>query len=46
MNKFSKELIESMTEACEHAEGKPSPGTTRHHPPAVPHKLLLTVKVR
>jgi putative transcriptional regulator len=22
MNKFSKELIESMTEACEHAEGK------------------------
>ena len=25
MNKFSKELIESLTEACEHAEGKPSP---------------------
>src|SRR5206468_12974642 len=24
MNKFSKELIESLTEACEHAEGKPS----------------------
>jgi putative transcriptional regulator len=23
MNKFSKELIESLTEACEHAEGKP-----------------------
>ena len=23
MNKFSKELLESMTEACEHAEGKP-----------------------
>lgn len=22
MNKFSKELIESLTEACEHAEGK------------------------
>ena len=22
MNKFSKELVESMTEACEHAEGK------------------------
>ena len=25
MNKFSKELIEGMTEACEHAEGKPQP---------------------
>ena len=24
MNKFGKELIESLTEACEHAEGKPS----------------------
>ena len=24
MNKFSKELIESLTEACEHAEGEPS----------------------
>jgi putative transcriptional regulator len=24
MNKFSKELIESLAEACEHAEGKPS----------------------
>jgi hypothetical protein len=24
MSKFSKELIESLTEACEHAEGKPS----------------------
>jgi putative transcriptional regulator len=24
MNKFSKELVESLTEACEHAEGKPS----------------------
>ena len=23
MNRFSKELIESLTEACEHAEGKP-----------------------
>ena len=23
MNKFSKELIESLTEAVEHAEGKP-----------------------
>ena len=22
MNKFSKELIESLTKACEHAEGK------------------------
>jgi len=22
MNKFGKELVESMTEACEHAEGK------------------------
>jgi putative transcriptional regulator len=24
MNKFSKELIESLSEACKHAEGKPS----------------------
>jgi phenylpyruvate tautomerase PptA (4-oxalocrotonate tautomerase family) len=24
MNKFSRELIESLTEAVEHAEGKPS----------------------
>jgi len=24
MNKFSKDLIESLSEACEHAEGKPS----------------------
>jgi putative transcriptional regulator len=24
MNKFNKELIESLTEACEHAEGKRS----------------------
>lgn len=24
MNKFSKELIESLTEAAEHAEGKPT----------------------
>jgi putative transcriptional regulator len=24
MNNFSKELIESLTEACEHAEGKPT----------------------
>ena len=23
MNKFSKELVESLTEACEHADGKP-----------------------
>ncbi len=29
MNKFSKELIESLTEACEHAEGKP--GAVRVH---------------
>jgi putative transcriptional regulator len=24
MNKFSRDLIESLTEACEHAEGKPN----------------------
>jgi hypothetical protein len=24
MNKFSKKLVESLTEACEHAEGKQS----------------------
>ena len=29
MNKFSKELIESLTEAREHAEGKP--GAARLH---------------
>ena len=34
MNKFSKELIESMTEACEHAEGKPGRG--RVHTVGVP----------
>jgi putative transcriptional regulator len=30
MNEFSKELIKSLTEACEHAEGKPS-GVRSHH---------------
>jgi putative transcriptional regulator len=34
MNKFSKELIESLTEAVEHADGKP--GAVRVHVVAVP----------
>jgi putative transcriptional regulator len=34
MNKFSKELIESLTEAVEHAEGKP--GVVRVHVVEVP----------
>ena len=34
MNNFSKELIESLTEACEHAEGKPS--SVRVHVVEVP----------
>jgi putative transcriptional regulator len=34
MNKFSKELIESLTEAVEHAEGKP--GAVRVHVVEVP----------
>jgi hypothetical protein len=34
MNKFSKMLIGSMTEACEHAEGKP--GRVRVHIVEVP----------
>jgi putative transcriptional regulator len=34
MNRFSKELIESLTEACEHAEGKPD--TVRVHVVEVP----------
>ena len=43
MNKFSKELIESLTEACEHAEGKPQRGPSScgrsarcaRHPPTI-----------
>src|SRR5271168_5549936 len=34
MNKFSKELNESLTEACDHAEGKP--GGVRVHVVEVP----------
>jgi putative transcriptional regulator len=34
MNKFSKELIESLTEAVEHAEGRP--GAVRVHVVEVP----------
>jgi hypothetical protein len=35
MNKFSKELIKSLTEAWEHAEGKPG-GVVRVHGVEVP----------
>jgi putative transcriptional regulator len=34
MNQFSNELIESLTQACEHAEGKP--GGVRVHVVEVP----------
>ena len=44
MNKFSKELIESMTEACEHAEGKP--GRVRVHVVDVPDVRAIRRRLR
>ena len=44
MNKFSKELIESLTEACEHAEGKPS--GVRVHVVEVPDVRAIRRKLR
>lgn len=44
MNKFSKELIESMTEACEHAEGKPQP--VRVHIVEVPDVRAIRRRLR
>ena len=44
MNKFSKELIESLTEACEHAEGKP--GGVRVHVVEVPDVRAIRRQLR
>src|SRR5271170_6057940 len=44
MNTFSKELIESMTEACEHAEGKPQP--VRVHVVEVPDVRAIRRRLR
>jgi putative transcriptional regulator len=44
MNKFSKELVESMTEACEHAEGKPS--RVRVHVVDVPDVRAIRRRLR
>jgi putative transcriptional regulator len=44
MNKFSKELIESMTEACKHAEGKP--GKLRVHVVDVPDVRAIRRRLR
>ena len=44
MNKFSKELIESLTEACEHAEGKRS--EVRGHMVEVPDVRAIRRQLR
>jgi putative transcriptional regulator len=44
MNKFSKELIDSMTEACEHAEGKSVP--VRVHVVEVPDVRAIRRRLR
>lgn len=44
MNRFSKELIESLTEACEHAEGKPS--AARVHVVEVPDVRAIRRQLR
>jgi putative transcriptional regulator len=44
MSKFSKELIESMTEACEHAEGKLS--RMRVHTVEVPDVRAIRRRLR
>jgi putative transcriptional regulator len=44
MNKFSKELVESLTEACEHAEGKPS--GVRVHTVEVPDVRAIREELR
>jgi len=44
MNKFSKELIESLTEACEHAEGKRS--EVRVHVVEVPDVRAIRRQLR
>jgi putative transcriptional regulator len=44
MNKFSKELIESLTQACEHAEGEP--GGVRVHTVEVPDVRAVRKQLR
>ncbi len=44
MNRFSKELIESLTEACEHAEGKPN--AARVHLVEVPDVKAIRRQLR
>jgi putative transcriptional regulator len=44
MNKFGEELIESLTEACEHAEGKPS--GVRVHVVEVPDARAIRRQLR
>ena len=44
MNKFSKDLIESLTEACEHAEGKR--GEVRVHVVEVPDVRAIRRQLR
>jgi len=44
MNKFSKDLIESLTEACEHAEGKRS--LVRFHVVEVPDVRAIRRQLR
>jgi putative transcriptional regulator len=44
MNKFSKELIESLTEACEHAKGKPN--EIRVHVVEVPDVRAIRRRLR
>src|SRR6266851_3691784 len=44
MNRFSKELIETLTEACEHAEGKPD--AVRVHVIEVPDVKAIRRRLR
>src|ERR1700756_4402012 len=44
MNKFSKDLIESLTEACEHAKGKPS--VVRVHVVEIPDVRAIRRQLR
>ena len=44
MNKFSKELIESLSEACQHGEGKPS--EVRVHGVEVPDVRAIRRQLR
>ncbi len=44
MNKFSKDLIDSLSEACEHAEGRP--GGVRVHTVEVPDVQAIRRQLR